>query len=207
MYDVVIIGGGVVGCSIARELSRYRLKICLLEKCPDVAEGTSKANSAIIHAGFDAKPGSLKAKLNVAGNAMFDKLAKELDLNFKRNGSLVVCFSQEDMPRLEKLAESGRANGVSGLAILDAGQVRRLEPNLSEHVAAALYAPSGAIICPYEFTIALAENAQANGVEFRLNEKVVSIKKNGGSFKIGTVSGAEYAASVVINAAGLFSDA
>ncbi|MCH4201131.1 NAD(P)/FAD-dependent oxidoreductase, partial [Clostridium tyrobutyricum] len=169
MFDVTIIGSGVIGSIVARELSRYKLNICVIEADSDVANGTSKANSAIVHAGFDAKPDTLKGKLNAKGNKMFDRLSEELDFPFKRIGSLVLCFDENDMDNLRKLKEQGEKNGVPNLEILSGDKVRELEPNLSKKVVAALYAPTGAIVCPYEMTIALAENAADNGVEFKLD--------------------------------------
>ena len=205
MFDVTIIGSGVVGCSIARELSKYKLNVCVVEKEVDVASGTTKANSAIIHAGFDAKPYSLKGKLNVKGNAMFDGLSKELNFPFIRNGSLVLCFDNNDYHKLKELKEQGEKNGVPDLQILDGAKVREIEPNVSEEVVAALYAPTGGIVCPYEMTIALAENAYLNGVKFKLGTKVMDIINNDNSFIISTNNG-EIESKLIINAAGLFSD-
>lgn len=205
MFDVTIIGAGVVGCSIARELSKYNIKACVLEKEVDVASGTTKANSAIIHAGFDARPNSLKGKLNAKGNAMFDKLSKELNFPFKRNGSLVLCFDKNDYHKLIKLKEQGEKNGVPSLQILDGAKVREIEPNVSEEVVAALYAPTGGIVCPYEMTIALAEIAYINGIEFKLGSKVLDIKKHKDNFVIST-NKAKIESKVIVNAAGLFSD-
>lgn len=205
MFDVIIIGAGVIGCAAARELSRYHMNICVLEKSEDVACGTTKANSAIIHAGFDANPGSLKAYLNVKGNAMFDNLAKELDFPFKRIGSLVLCFEKNDIYKLEKLKEQGIKNGVSGIEILSGEEARKLEPSLSDQVAAALFAPSGGITCPYEMTIAYAENAYTNGVEFKFDTEVTGISKNKDYFAVNTNKG-EFHTRVLINAAGVFAD-
>ncbi|MGY0374245.1 FAD-dependent oxidoreductase [Clostridium sp. JNZ J1-5] len=205
MFDVVIIGAGVIGCSIARELSKYELKTCVLEKGPDVAIGTSKANSGIVHAGHDAKPNTLKGKLNAKGNAMFDRLSKELDFPFKRNGSLVLCFSESDIEKLEELKEKGQKNGVPGLEILNREKLIELEPNISDEAVAALYAPTGGIVCPYEMTIAYAENANANGVEFVFNSEVKSVVKDENGFIIET-STRNYESQLVINAAGLFAD-
>lgn len=205
MFDVTIIGAGVIGCAIARELSKYKLQICVVDKADDVCNGTSKANSAIIHAGFDAKPNSVKGKLNAKGNAMFDKLANELDFPFKRVGSLVVCFSKNDIPALEKLKLQGEKNGVPGLQILDKEELKAIEPNLSESVAAALYAPTGAITCPYEMTIALAENAYDNGVKFYFNTEVNNIEKKNNEFII-TTNNEEISSRLIINAAGVHSD-
>ena len=189
MFDVTIIGAGVIGNSIARELCKYRLNVCVIEKDPDVGNGTSKANSAIVHAGFDAKPGTLKGRLNSEGNKMFDELSEELDFPFKRIGSLVVCFEKSGIENLEKLKKQGIENGVPGLEILDADKVKKMEPNLSDNVEAALYAPTGGIVCPYEMTIALAENAFTNGVKFKLNTRVTSIVKNSGRYLIKTDRG------------------
>lgn len=205
MFDVTIIGAGVIGNSIARELCKYRLNVCVIEKDPDVGNGTSKANSAIVHAGFDAKPGTLKGRLNSEGNKMFDKLSEELDFPFKRIGSLVVCFEKSGIENLEKLKKQGIENGVPGLEILDEDKVKKMEPNLSDNVEAALYAPTGGIVCPYEMTIALAENAFTNGVKFKLNTRVTSIVKNSGRYLIKTDRG-DVESKIVVNAAGVFSD-
>lgn len=205
MYDVTIIGAGVVGCTAARELSKYNLKICVVEKGSDVAVGTTKANSAIIHAGYDAKPNTLKGRLNAKGNAMFDKLAEELDFPFKRNTSLVLCFDEKDMPGLIELKERGDQNGVPGLEIIYKEKILELEPNINDNVFAALYAPTGGIVCPYEMTIAFAENACENGVEFKFNNEVIGLGKIDEKFIIKT-SKEEIESKIVINAAGLFAD-
>ncbi|MCG0275404.1 MAG: NAD(P)/FAD-dependent oxidoreductase [Thermosediminibacteraceae bacterium] len=206
MVDVVIIGGGVVGCMIARELSRYQLKTVLLEKEDDVASGTSKANSAIVHAGYDPKPGTLKAKLNVRGNPLFDKICSELDVPFKRIGSLVVSLTEEEDRVLEELLERGKKNGVPGLKIINREELLKMEPNVNKKARAALYAPTAGIICPYELTIALAENACQNGVEIKLNSKVVGIKVvNNGELAVMTPTETIHT-RYVINAAGLYAD-
>ena len=166
MYDVAIIGAGVVGCAIARELSKYHVNACVIEREEDVCCGTSKANSAIIHAGFDATPGKLKAKLNVQGNAMMDQLSKDLDIPFQRNGSLVVCTKDQNREDLEKLLEKGKANGVPDLRILEREELLALEPNLSDDITCALLAPTGGIVCPFHMTIAFAENAYTNGMAY-----------------------------------------
>ena len=162
VYDVAVIGAGVIGCHISRQLYRYKLKICLLEKQSDVATGTSAANSGIIHAGYDAEPGSNKARFNIRGNRMMDKVARELDIPFKRKGSMVLAFNKDDMEKLNALYEKGLRNGVEGMDILTASEVRKKEPNISEKVTGALYASSAGIICPYELTISAAENAVEN---------------------------------------------
>ncbi len=205
MYDVAIIGGGVVGGMIARELAKYQLSVCLLEKENDVAMGTSKANSAIIHAGFDAKPGTLKAKLNVQGSNMMRQIVDELGVKYKQNGSLVIGFCEEDRNQLEILFERGRQNGVWGLEILDGNAARKREPNLSETVTCALYAPTGAIVCPYELTVAAIGNAMDNGAELRRNFCVDSITKTPEGYCL--YAGADVVESrFVVNAAGLYAD-
>jgi Predicted dehydrogenase len=205
MFDVTIIGTGIVGCAIARELSKYKLSICVVDKDTDVANGTTKANSAIVHAGFDAKTGSLKGKLNAIGNAMFDKLSEDLDFHFKRIGSLVLCFDGKDINKLHELKEQGIKNGVPKLEILDRDKLSEMEPNISKDVVAALYAPTGGIVCPYEMTIALAENAHTNGVEFNFEREVTNIEKVENSYAIKTNKG-DIETKIVINAAGLFAD-
>ena len=157
MYDVIIIGAGVSGCAIARELSRKKGKILVVERAEDVCCGTSKANSAIVHAGYDAKHGTLMAKLNVQGSRMMPGLAKELDFHYENNGSLVVMMSEEDRPALMALYENGLKNGVEQLQILERDALRAMEPNISDNAVAALYAPTGAIVCPFGLTFALAE--------------------------------------------------
>lgn len=204
-YDVVIIGGGVIGSSIARALSKYECRTVLLEKEEDVCSGTSKANSAIVHAGYDAKTGSLKAKLNVKGNAMMGDLSKELDFDFKRNSSLVLCFAQEDLPALQALYERGVANGVPDISILTGDEVRKMEPNVSGEVVAALYAPTGGIVCPFGLTIALAENACDNGVEFVFNTKAEKVEKTTEGYRVITNNGV-FETKYVVNAAGVYSD-
>lgn len=205
MYNVIIIGAGIVGSSIARELSKYDLKVCILEKQVDVAMGTTKANSAIVHAGFDAKPNTIKAKLNVMGNSMFDLLSEELDFPFKRNGSLVLCFHENDMDKLLLLKEQGEKNGVPNLEIISGKALCDMEPNISQNAVAALYAPTGGIVCPYEMTLALSENAYENGVEFFFENKVIDISAIDNKYKVITNKD-EYLGEVIINAAGIYSD-
>lgn len=204
-YDAVIIGGGVIGCAIARELSRYQLRTCVVEREEDVCSGTSKANSAIVHAGHDAVPGSLKAKFNVEGNHLMEQLSKDLDFEFKRNGSLILCFAEEDMPALKALYEKGVENGVPGLSIISGDEVRVMEKNITDTVVAALYAPTGGIVCPFNLTIALAENAFENGVEFQFLTTVKDIKKIEGGYDLETSGGTIHTACV-INAAGVYAD-
>ena len=211
LYDVIIIGAGVTGSAVARELSRYKLNVCVLEKEEDVCCGTSKANSAIVHAGFDAAPGSLMARFNVRGNEMMGDLAKDLDIPFKRNGAMVVCIHESEKDGLQDLYDRGIANGVKELKILNREECLEMEPNLSDKVVAALYAPTSGIICPFMLNIAMAENANVNGVDFFFNTKVEKLtpdtcKKCGQPiWKIRTNNG-EYKTRYVINAAGVYAD-
>jgi glycerol-3-phosphate dehydrogenase len=206
MYDVAIIGAGVTGSAIARELSRYRARICVIEREEDVCCGTSKANSAIVHAGFDAVPGTLKAKLNVRGNEKMDALSRELDFPFIRNGSLVVCTKAQDPAGLTGLLERGRKNGVPGLRIVGREELVQMEPNIADDVTCALFAPTGAIVCPFHLTMAFAENACVNGVEFLLNTEVTNIQKTEGGYRIKTQPARIIEARTVVNAAGVYAD-
>lgn len=206
MFDVAIIGAGVVGAMAARELSRYDLKICLLEKGNDVALGASKANSAIVHAGFDAKEGSRKAKLNVRGSEMMERVAGELGVRYRRNGSLVLGFDDADRRVIEDLYRRGKRNGVRALQILTGEQIRAVEPNVSSSATVALYAPTGAIICPYGLTIAAVGNAMDNGCVLKRNFEVKSITRQNGAWCISSGSETVYAGRVV-NCAGLYADA
>ena len=204
-YDVIIIGAGVTGTAIARELSRYQCKVCVLEREEDVCCGTSKANSAIIHAGYDAEPGSWKARLNVRGNEMIESLSRELDFPFKRDGSLVLCLDEKAYPDLKKLYDSGIENGVKDLQILNRDEVLSMEPNVSDKVYAALYAPTAGIVCPFHMTIAFAENAYTNGVSFHFNTEVQQIEREAKGWKITTGRG-EYNVKCIVNAAGVYAD-
>lgn len=205
MKDVIIIGAGVSGCAVARELSRYELDICVLEKESDVCEGTSKANSGIVHGGFDAKPGTLKAKLNVLGNQMMDEMAEKLDFPFRRNGAMVVCQSKEEMAVLEELMERGKKNGVEGMEMLSRSQALLLEPNLADTVYAAIHIPSSGIVCPFEMNLAYAENAVQNGVQFHLETEVKQIEKMENGFRVLTDKGM-FETRFLINAAGVYAD-
>ena len=205
MYDVIIIGAGVVGCAVARELSKYNAGVLVIEKNEDVCTGASKANSAIIHSGYDAATGTLKAKLNVRGSRMAEGLCRELDIPFRRIGSLTVCTDKSDIPALEALRQRGIANGVEGLRIVGRGELLEMEPNIADEVAAALYAPTAGIICPFKLTIALAENAFVNGVEFRFDTEVREIRRDGAFWRVCT-EGGDYSAKAIVNAAGVYSD-
>ncbi|MHB9900416.1 FAD-dependent oxidoreductase [Clostridium botulinum] len=206
MFDVTIIGSGVTGAAVARELSKYNLKTCVVEKAIDVANGTSKANSGIVHAGEDPIPGTLKAKMNVRGNEMFDKLQEEIDFPFKRNESFVLCFDEKDIEKLEELRQRGLKNGLPDtMEILNREEALKLEPNLSEYVVAALRLPTGGIVSPYEFNIALAESAAMNGVEFKLETEIIDIEKKEDGYILKTNKG-DIKTKVVVNAAGVFGD-
>ena len=206
MYDVIIIGSGVSGSATARELSRYKASVCVLEKEEDVCCGTSKANSAIVHAGFDAQNGTLMAKLNVEGNQMMPELAKELDFPFDLCGSFVVCSDESRIPDLEALKERGVKNGVKQLEIItDRKRIHEMEPNLSDDIVAVLYAPTAGIVCPFGMNIAFAENAYTNGVEFKFNTKVQNLHQIPGGWSVETNNGT-FEAKVVVNAAGVYAD-
>ncbi len=202
LLDIIIIGAGVSGSACAWALSRYHAKILVLDKEEDVCCGTSKANSAIVHGGFDATPGSLKAILNVRGSQMMEGLSRELDFHYHRCGSLVLCMAEENLPQLRGLYEKGVANGVRDLEILDAQRLHEMEPSVSEDAVAALWAPTGAIVCPFGLNWAMAENAAANGAEFLFNAEVRSIRKTENGWLISTFQG-DFESRVVINAAGV----
>lgn len=205
MYDIAIIGAGVIGASIFRELMKYEVKAVVIEKENDVAMGTSKANSAIVHAGYDPREGTLMAKYNVKGNEMFEKICSELSVPFKRNGSLVLAFDETDMDTIKALYENGNKVGVKGLQILNKNQVLEMEPNINQDIAGALYAPTGAIVGPYEYTIALMENAVTNGGDLKLGSEVMTIEKKD-NFIITTAEGEIIESKFVINAAGVYAD-
>ena len=205
MFDCVVIGAGVVGGFVARELSRYNLSICILEKMSDVAMGATRANSAIVHAGFDAKAGSLKAKFNVRGSEMMESVARELGVKYERNGSLVVGFNDEDRTTLGILLERGRKNGVKGISILDREDILNIEPNIGDEVTCALRAESGAIVCPYELCMAAVGNAMDNGAILKLNFNVEKIEKNEHGYTVFSKK-ESVSARYVINCAGVFAD-
>lgn len=205
MRDVIIIGGGVSGCASARELSRYLADILVLDKEEDVCCGTSKANSAIVHAGFDAPAGSRMAALNVAGSRRMPTLAKELDFAYQQCGSLVVCLSEEDRPALQKLYENGLTNGVEGLRIVERDELLAMEPNIADEAVAALWAPTGGIVCPFGLTYAFAENAATNGVQFQFDTEVERIEAIPGGWRLQTNRG-PLEARCIVNAAGVHAD-
>ena len=205
MFDVVVIGAGVVGGLVARELSKYEISVAMVERCADVALGATRANSAIVHAGFDAKEGSLKAKLNVMGSEMMEEVARELGVKYKRNGSLVVGFNDEDRATLEELLVRGTKNGVKGLRVIDREEILSLEKNIGEGVTVALHAPTGAIICPYELCMAAVGNAMDNGASLMLDFDVKKIEKLDTGYRICSENDS-VEARFVINCAGVYSD-
>lgn len=204
-YDVIIIGGGITGCAAAYECSKYDFKTALLERENDVACGSTKANSALIHAGFDPEPGTLMAKYNARGNKLAHELAEKLDIPFRETGSLVLAFSEEERKEVQKLYENGVKNGVP-VEILTGKEVCAREPNISNKVVCALWAPTCAIISPWEYTAALIETAVVNGVDCRLNSGVKRINRADGMFEVTTAGGEKYRARYLINAAGLYAD-
>lgn len=204
-YDVLIIGAGVTGCAIARELSRYKLRVALAEAGADVSMGSSRANSAIVHAGYDAEPGTAMARLNTRGNAMFEGMCRELDVPFNRCGSLVLAYGAEDELTLARLLKRGEANGVPGLELLSAERARELEPALSHDVMRALWAPSAGITSPYQLTIAMYENARSNGLDARFDAPVTAIGEDAEGFCV-EAGDHEIAARYIVNAAGLYAD-
>lgn len=174
-FDIVVIGGGAVGCALVRELSRFQLKTALIEAADDVAQGSSKGNSGIIHAGYDDEPGSVKSRYCWPGNQMFSQLDNDLRFGFHRNGSLVIATNAEEQQALRNLLKRGHENGVANLRIVEREELRQMEPHLSDQCIEALYSPDAGVVSPYEYCIALAENAVENGVEFRLRHQVVAI--------------------------------
>ena len=205
MFDVVVIGAGIVGSFVARKLSSYKLSVAVLEKEPDVGNVTTMANSAIVHSGYDPVPGTLKAKLNVLGNKMMDQVCEELDVEMERIGSLTVALYDEQLPMLEKLAERSAQNGVE-VKILNAEETLKLEPHLNPQVKGSLLAPTAGIVNPFTLSVHAMENAVDNGVKLFLEEKVVKIKKDNDFYNIICESGNSYQTKVVINAAGIYSD-
>lgn len=206
MYDIAIIGAGITGSAIARELSKYNLSTVVLEKGVEVCQGTTKANSAIVHGGFDAKVGSLKAKLNVRGNELYPQLCKELNVEFKQNGSLVLAFNEEDEKHINELYNRGLQNNSKGLKILNREEVLEIEPNVNKEVVSALLCESAGIVCPFNLNVALMENAIENGTTLKLKAEVIGIEKNGETFKVKLSNGEEVNSKYVINAAGVYSD-
>lgn len=204
-FDVVVVGAGIAGCTAARELARYDLSICVLEAGNDIACGATRANSAIVHAGFDPVPGTLKARFNVEGSKAYPRWCDELGVQFRRNGSMVLAFDDEGRLKLEELVRRADANGVEGVRIVSGNRAREMEPNVSPEAACALVAPTGGIVDPYGFAFAAAENACGNGVRFLFNHRVERIVRADGGFRV-EASGERFFARAVVNAAGLFAD-
>ncbi len=205
MFDIVVIGAGVIGGMVAREFTKYTDSVVILEKNSDVALGATRANSGIVHAGYDAKEGSLKARLNVRGSKMMEQTCLDLGVKYKRNGSLVVGFNDDDKETLISLVKRGEKNGVEGLSVIDRERILEIEPNIGDDVTVALHAPTGAIVCPYELCMASVGNAMDNGAELRLNFEVKSIEKCDSGFKICSENDEVYG-KYVVNCAGLYSD-
>ena len=206
IYDVIVIGAGVTGSLVARAFSRYQLDVLLLDKESDVGEGTTKANTAIVHAGYDAKPGTLKADLNAAGNSMFDTLCAELDVEFDRCGTFVVGIQEEDRPTLEDLHRRGVENGVPGLSLLTADELLRLEPSLTPQTVGALHATTGGIVDPFGLCIAAAESAVLNGVQIMLETKVTGFVRDGMRVVGVTTNRGQFRSRWVVIAAGVWAD-
>ena len=206
MLDVIVIGAGVMGAAVSRELSKYKLNMMVLDKENDVSNGTSKANSAIVHAGYDAKEGTLMAKYNVLGAGMYESLCKEIGAPYKNVGSYVLAFSEEERKHIEKLYQRGLTNGVPQMEILEKDEILRREPNINKNVVAALYAGSAGIVGPWEFTIKLLENAALNGTEVLVDAEVSNIEKLQDGYKVILKDGRTFETKVVINAAGVYAD-
>lgn len=205
MYDVIVVGAGVSGTCIARELSKYQVKACVIEKGDDVCSGTSKANSGVCHAGFDCKPGTLMAELNVRGNELLYKLQPELEFDLRDNGSLVVCVHEEERGKLDVLLDQAHKNGVPGCRIVEHDELLKMEPNLTPNAVAALYAPTGGVIDPFSLCIAMGENAAVNGVEFKFETEVSTIEKKDDHWVVKTNKG-DFETKAVVNAAGVYAD-
>lgn len=206
MVDVIIIGGGICGCSLLYELSKYKVNALLVEKENDVSVGTTKANSAIVHAGYDPHPGTKMARYNVEGNAYIKELCAKLDVPYKQIGSLVLAFDGEQDALVQELCRRGQANGVPGVRVLSAQEVREMEPNVSEKATSALYAPSAGIVSPWELAIALAETAVKNGAKVSLNSEVTGIEKAGDGYRVSLADGRTLEGRFVVNAAGVYCD-
>ena len=202
MFDVAVIGGGVIGGTILRELTKYNLNVVLLEKESDVSMGQSRANSGIVHAGFDAKPNTNKAKFNKLGNEMMKDYCAELGVKYRNNGSLVIAFNDEQLETLKELKQRGEENGIKELSIISQEELFKLEPNISKNAIGALYAKTGGIVCPYELTIASIGNAMDNGATLKIEFEVSKITKSADGYVIESSKGEKVESKLVINAAG-----
>ncbi len=205
MEDVIIVGAGIIGTAIARELSKFDLKVTVIEKNTDLSEGTSKANSGLIHSGHDCKPNTQKAKFNKRGNELYTKLCEDLEIPFRRNGALVLCFNEEEHYKIEELYERAKVNNIPDVSIIYKDDILKLEENINNNIYSALYAKSAGIVSPYEATVAFGENAYINGVQFKLNTKVVDIKKVNDIFEVSTNSEV-LKTKILINSAGVYAD-
>ena len=203
MYDAIVIGAGVVGCAVAQQLSRYDGKLLVIDRMEDVADGASKANSGIVHAGFDAHPGTEKARLNVKGAKMYKKLANQLGVPYGQPGALVLGFSEEDRKTLENLLAQAVANDVEGCRIVEHDEILKMEPNTNPDVVCALYAPTSGLVSPYEMTCALADSAAENGAEFKLSNPVLEIKPTSDGNWLVITERDEYKTRAVVNCAGM----
>lgn len=205
-FDAIVIGAGVIGAATSRELARFDMTVLVLEAGLDLACGATRANSGIVHAGYDPVPGTLKAKYNVAGSALFEQWQRELGFGFYRNGALVLAFDEDDLAKLEELERQAAANGVEAASILAAGQLQEMEPNVSPDAIAALNVPSSGICDPYGLTYAAAENAAENGVAFEFDARVVDISRDGDGFVVTLQDGRSFSARAVVNCAGVHAD-
>ncbi len=206
MLDVLILGAGVTGCAIARWLTRYQVSVAIADSTADVAMGASRANSAIVHAGYDCKPGSFMAKMNVEGNRLFTSWCEDLSVPLGRCGSLVLAFSQDEMKTVKKLYDDGIANGVPGMRVLSAQETHAMQPGLSGEIVGSLYAATGGITCPYELTQACARAAALNGATFLFDWKATAIERQDGFLTVRNARGEWIDAKFVINAAGVYAD-
>lgn len=206
-YDVIIVGAGVIGGMVARELSRYQLSVCLLEKANDVATGASKANSGIIHGGYDPEPDTLKAEMNTRGVSLLYEAAEQLHVPYRRNGSMICAFGEDEEHSVRELYERGLINGIKEMSILSGEEARKLEPALSDKVSLVLHVPTAGIICPYQLTIAAVGNAMDNGVSLLRNFEVTKIEKENDLFTVVAKSGESVKGTYLINCAGGYSDA
>src|SRR5574344_533027 len=205
IYDAIIIGGGVIGCSIARYLSRYKGSFLVVERHNDVGDETSCANSAIVHSGYDPKPGTLKAKYNVLGNKMMPELCKELDVPFKKTGSITVALNDEDMETLKELKNRAEINGVSA-ELLSKEETIKIEPNINPNILGSLFCKDAGIVSPFGLTVSLMENAMDNGVHLKLNSEIIEIKKEDNLYSLKDQHNNIYFAKFVINATGVNSE-
>ncbi len=204
MWDAIIIGAGISGCSVARELARYQLKVLVLEKGHDVCAGTTKGNSATVHAGYDPDPGSNKAIYNVRGSRMYPELCRELQVPYLKNGLVMIALDEEQMEEVRKLHEMGQRNGVR-TEVCDRARILEIEPDMGEGVIGGLWVPDSGMVCPYNLVMALAENSARNGVEFRTSTQALSVERDGGEWLVSTPD-ETFRTKYVFNCAGTYAD-